>query len=77
MNLEYSHLTPSTAELLAGSDNDRMTVIREERWITYPRAQFTLEVLNDLLARPRTTRMPSIAIYADSGMGKTMLAKHI
>jgi hypothetical protein len=47
--------------------------MREERWITYPRARRALELLNDLLARPRTTRMPGFAIYADSGMGKTML----
>jgi hypothetical protein len=26
-------------------------VMREERWITYPRARRSLELLNDLLAR--------------------------
>ena len=30
-------------------------------------------MLEALLVRPRTTRMASIAVYADSGMGKTML----
>ena len=32
-----------------------------------------LQVLQPLLDHPRTTRMPSIAIYGDSGMGKTMI----
>jgi hypothetical protein len=32
-----------------------------------------LGVLNLLLEHPRTTRMPSIAVYGDSGMGKTMI----
>ena len=73
MNLDHSHLTPTAAELLASSDRDRIAAIRQDRWVTYPRARFALEVLETLLARPRTTRMPSIAIYADSGMGKTML----
>lgn len=73
MSLEHSHLTPSAASLLSGTDSDRIAAIREERWITYPRARLSLELLDDLLARPRTTRMPSLAIYADSGMGKTML----
>lgn len=73
MSLEYSHLAPGTASLLSLSDSDRIAAIREERWITYPRACLSLEVLDGLLARPRTTRMPSLAIYADSGMGKTML----
>jgi predicted ATPase len=73
MSLDHSHLAPAIAELLSSSDNDRITAIREERWITYPRARFSLEVLEALLSRPQTTRMPSVAIYADSGMGKTML----
>lgn len=50
-----------------------MEAVQEDRWITYPRARFALEVLETLLTRPRTTRMTSIAVYADSGMGKTML----
>ena len=32
-----------------------------------------LQILSRLLDHPRTTRMPSIAIYGDSGMGKTMI----
>lgn len=45
------------------------------RWVDYGRATHLLGALNGLLERPRVTRMPSIAIYADSGMGKTMLMK--
>jgi len=73
MSLEHSHLVQSAASLLDRSDSDRIVAIREERWITYPRARWSLEMLDELLERPRTTRMPSIAVYADSGMGKTML----
>lgn len=73
MSPDPSHLAPATAALLRGSDADRIAAIREERWITYPRARTSLEFLDALLTRPRTTRMPSVAIYADSGMGKTML----
>ncbi len=73
MSPEHSHLAQSAANLLSQSDSDRVAAIREERWITYPRARHTLELLDELLARPRTTRMRSLAIYADSGMGKTML----
>lgn len=73
MSPDPSHLAPAAAVLLRGSNADRIASIREERWITYPRARGSLELLDDLLARPRTTRMPGFAIYADSGMGKTML----
>ena len=34
-----------------------------------------LAAIDRLAAQPRTTRMPSLAIYGDSGMGKTMLMK--
>jgi len=73
MSPDPSHLAPATAALLQCSDAERIAAMREERWITYPRARHALELLNDLLARPRATRMPGFAIYADSGMGKTML----
>ena len=73
MSHEHSHLAPSAASLLSRTDSDRIAAIREERWITYPRARLSLELVDELLDRPRTTRMPSLAIYANSGMGKTML----
>jgi hypothetical protein len=34
-----------------------------------------LDRLSRLLDHPRGTRMPSVAIYGDSGMGKTMIMK--
>jgi hypothetical protein len=70
MSLEHGHLVPSAAALLDRSNSDRITAIREERWITYPRARRSLEVLDELLERPRTTRMPSIAIYADAAWAR-------
>ena len=73
MSLEHAHLAPATAAILSSTDAQRIESILEERWITYPRARLSLEVLEGLLVKPRTTRMASIAIYADSGMGKTML----
>jgi Bacterial TniB protein len=70
---DVSHLSPAAAALLAEPNNDRTRAILSERWVHYPRAGQALLVLNRLLDHPRTTRMPSIAIYGDSGMGKTMI----
>jgi Cdc6-like AAA superfamily ATPase len=70
---DFGHLNEEAAELAARSDKERLHAIREDRWIDYPHATSVLTVLNEILARPRTTRMASVAIYADSGMGKTML----
>ena len=68
-----AHLTPLAAELLHEPPERRIRAILGERWVLYPRAKHALDALNRLVAHPRTTRMPSLAIYGDSGMGKTML----
>ena len=47
--------------------------IQSKRWIAYPKAVHILDHLNKLLKHPRTTRMPSLIVYGDSGMGKSML----
>ena len=75
MNSEISHLTSNAAALLAETDAQRIRAIRSRRWLIYPRAKQMLERLNQLLDHPRGTRMPSLAIYGDSGMGKTMIMK--
>jgi hypothetical protein len=71
--IDSSHLTPGAAELLLGPNDQRIRAIHGERWVQYTRAGQVLRILNRLLEHPRTTRMPSIAIYGDSGMGKTMI----
>lgn len=68
-----SHLTAAAANLLGEPVVQRIEAIRSERWIAYPRAKQALAILRQLVAHPRTTRMPSLAIYGDSGMGKTMI----
>jgi len=73
MSASASHANAATTELLDLSALQRIRAIRSERWVSYPRVQKTLQILEQILDHPRTTRMPSIAIFGDSGMGKTML----
>ncbi len=75
MAQQFDHLTAITAELLHLSDDLRIWEVQSERWVHYPRAKAALAAMGRLAAHPRTTRMPSLAIYGDSGMGKTMLMK--
>jgi predicted ATPase len=72
---QFEHLTASTAELLNLSNDLRIREVQSERWVHYPRAKAALVAMGRLAAHPRTTRMPSLAIYGDSGMGKTMLMR--
>ncbi len=73
MSEDRSHLTPAAADLLQVPHDQRIRAILGERWVQYARAGQVLRILNLLLEHPRTTRMPSIAVYGDSGMGKTMI----
>ncbi len=75
MEDDTSHLNPGAAALLIETDERRIRAIRARRWVLYPRAKQALERLSMLLDHPRGTRMPSVAIYGDSGMGKTMIMK--
>ena len=71
--LRPSHLTDEAANILAGATNERIYFIQSKRWVAYPKAVRILEHLNKMLKHPRTTRMPSLIVYGDSGMGKSML----
>ncbi len=75
MGHPFDHLTASTTELLRLPNEMRIREVLSERWVQYPRAKSALAALDRLTGHPRTTRMPSLAIYGDSGMGKTMLMK--
>jgi len=73
VNNDFAHLTPSAADLLSEPSEKRIRAIKSRRWILYPRAKQALDHLSRLIDHPRGTRMPSVAVYGDSGMGKTMI----
>ena len=75
MTEKPDHLTDDAGTALAESIDERIYFIRSKRWIAYPKAIEILGHLNALLKHPRTTRMPSLAVYGDSGMGKSMLVE--
>ena len=65
------HLTSSAAAFLSTPNDGRIRAILSERWGTAPRAaQADSGSQLRLLDHPRTTRMPGVAFYGDSGMGK-------
>jgi hypothetical protein len=52
---------------------ERIAYVRTERWITYPRAAAILDQMQRLLDHPRNSRMPSLLIIGEAGIGKTQL----
>lgn len=71
MNSEFPHLQAFSRAVAPLSSEERITWIRQERWIQYPRAKRILERLVDLIDYPPHDRMPCLVIYGATGMGKT------
>lgn len=68
-----SHVTDEAAALLYANDELRVRYILSKPWVHYPKAKQIVDLVHGLLRYPRSTRMPSIAVYGDSGMGKSMI----
>jgi hypothetical protein len=75
MTNDAGHLNSATAELFALSSTERIRAIETDRWVQYPRARQALAILSYVFRHPRSTRMPSVAIYGDSGMGTMIMEK--
>lgn len=67
------HLSAIAVEWLALPPSKRIENIRSPRWIGYPRTKTILAKLEDLLAWPKSHRMPNLLIVGDTNNGKTML----
>jgi hypothetical protein len=72
---DFSHLQASQRAIAELSNEERIDWIRQERWIQYPRAKRILERLADLVDYPPRHRMPCLAIYGSTGMGKTRIVQ--
>lgn len=70
-----AHLSASAAEWLALPAVERIERICAPRWIGYPRTQAILAKLEDLLAWPKSHRMPNLLLVGDTNNGKTMLVQ--
>jgi hypothetical protein len=70
---DLSHLQPAHRPYALLADTERMSWIRQERWISYPRAEQALVRLNDLLHFPSRQRMPALLLFGATGMGKTRI----
>lgn len=70
---EYKHLRPELIPAMNLSKAERIDIIDQPRWIGYPRAAEILDVLSNLLRKPKRPRMPNLLIVGDSNNGKTTL----
>jgi hypothetical protein len=61
---------------VSAEDQARIHEVKSISWIGYPRAVSIRNQMQDLLAHPRTHRMPNLALIAETNNGKTMLLKN-
>ena len=72
----YPHINPKFRHCLSLSDEERITFIRESRWIGYSQAREILQLLEEMLNYPKKPRMPNILLVGESNNGKTTLIHH-
>lgn len=67
----FSHLLPQAAEAAVLNDEERTNYINSDRWLPYQRANDIIDMLEDLLKRPRVSRPPNIMVVGRSDNGKS------
>jgi hypothetical protein len=59
----------------SASDDQRILFARADKWVNYPRAAAVLDRMTDLVNWPRKSRMPSLLVTGESGIGKTQIVQ--
>jgi hypothetical protein len=75
LSADYSHLQPATRALADESAEVRIGRIRQDRWITYPRAEAAQSAMKDLLTHPKRTRMSNFLLVGPTNDGKSMIVQ--
>lgn len=69
------HLAERVRPRLDGTNDERITFVRSDRWIPYTRAAELIRRLEDLLVHPRTHRMPNMLLVGDTNNGKSVVVQ--
>jgi GTPase SAR1 family protein len=72
---ELGHLSELTRPVMSQSREERLEFLRRDKWVPYPKASEIFQLADDLLAYPKTIRMPSLLIVGDADNGKSSLLK--
>jgi len=70
---DLAHLQPAFRPYALLPAEERISWIRQDRWIGYPRADHILKRLQELLSYPPRDRMPCLLLFGATGMGKTRI----
>lgn len=70
---QYEYLAEHVIEIMILSDEERINALYVDRWIGYKKAVTVLNMLTDILNRPRKLRPECLLIVGDSNMGKSTI----
>lgn len=68
-----SHLHPNARQAAMQPVEQRLALIRANRWIGYPRAAEAVDRLEELLTWPARQRMPNVLLIGPTNNGKSMI----
>lgn len=72
---DLSHLHPTVRGLARLPANERIEMIRADRWIGYPKAVETVARLETLFCWPDRQRMPNLLLIGPTNNGKSMIVE--
>lgn len=70
-----THLHELTRPVMSLSKEERLEFLRRDKWAPYAKATEIFQLADDLLAYPKSIRMPSLLIVGDADNGKSSLLK--
>lgn len=73
--LAHDHLMPSVEEVAMLPNEERIRLIRADRWIGYTRARAALCRMEELFSWPRKLRMPNLLLIGPTNNGKSMIVE--
>ena len=73
MSNSYTHLHEDFKHLMFLSDEKRIESLHENLWINYPLSDEIVQLMGQLMNRPKKPRMPGLLIIGESNIGKTSI----
>ena len=73
---EYAYLFSDIKSVMNESDNERLRIMDQPQWISYPRAKVILDELESCLSEHQNERMENLLIIGESNNGKTTLIRY-
>jgi Cdc6-like AAA superfamily ATPase len=75
-NESFEHLLPEVRKVLELSLTERISFIRRDNWIGYPKATQAIKQLHDLYHHTKRHRMPNLLLIGPTNNGKTMIIEN-